>query len=238
MIYCGDCLEVMPQLSGIDAVITDPPYGIGLKTNYLDTRKISQEKDTRRHAWLSKSHAPIVGDDKPFDPSFLLCFPIVMLWGANAYSDKLPASYSWLVWDKKDSRGAENSFSDCELCWCKGVPFNSVRVFRHLWCGYQRDSEVGDGSLHPTQKPIALMSWCINKASLPINAVIFDPFMGSGTTLVAAQNEGRRAIGIELSEEYCRIAVDRLRQPSFFSLPISQPAGQPPAPNLTQLELV
>ena len=225
-IYCGDCKLLTKHVSIKAAVVTDPPYGINLKADYLHSRENSQKNDKRRHGWFSRHHEPIKGDDKPFDPSFLLSFDTIMLWGANAYSQKLPSSYSWLVWDKKDKRGAKNGFSDAELCWCIGVPFHSVRIFYHLWCGYQRDSEIGDGSLHPTQKPIALMRWCFDKGKIDKSRVIFDPYMGSGTTLVAAQNEGRRAVGIEISEDYCKIAVERLRQPSFFSIP-DEPKPQP-----------
>lgn len=210
VIYHGDCLEILPSLSSVDAVITDPPYGIALKANYLKTRKASQERDTRRHAWMSRKHDDIHGDDRPFDPAPFLNFPIVLLWGANAYAEKLPSRYSWLVWDKKDGRGAKNSFSDCELCWCSGVPFNSVRIFRHMWTGYQRDSEVGQKSLHPTQKPVKLMQWCIEKAGMP--KTILDPYMGSGPTLRAAKDLGLQAIGIEINERYCEIAAKRMEK--------------------------
>lgn len=211
-LHLGDALDVLRGMEpgSVDAVVTDPPYGISLKANYLETRKASQEKDTRRHAWLSKSHRPIVGDDKSFDPSPFLSFPIVMLWGANAYSELLPSNYSWMVWDKKAGRGASNGFSDCELCWCKGVPFESVRIFRHMWTGYQRDSEIGQGSLHPTQKPIALMKWCMELAKIPQGATILDPFMGSGSTGVAAVQTGRRFIGIEIDPGYYEIARKRI----------------------------
>lgn len=213
-LYQGDCLDILKTLPDgcVDAVVTDPPYGIGLKANYLKTRRASQEKDTRRHAWLSKNHKAIVGDSEPFDPRHLLGFKTVMLWGANAYADKLPASYSWLVWDKKDKRGAKNGFSDCELCWCYGVPFNSVRIFHHLWCGYQRDSEVGEGSLHPTQKPIALMEWCLERLKLPDGATILDPYMGSGPVGVAAVRMGYNFIGIEIDPGYYAIAERRIRE--------------------------
>lgn len=212
-IYHGDCREVCESIntSDVDLLLTDPPYGISLRANYAETRSASQQRDKRRHAWDSREHDAIDGDDQPFDPSPWLSYPRVMLWGANNYADKLKPQYSWLVWDKKDRRGADNSFSDCELCYCSGVPFESVRIFRHLWCGYQRDSEVGERVLHPTQKPVALMKWCISLAGDGVRLVL-DPFMGSGATLRASKDSGIRAIGIELKERYCEIAARRLEQ--------------------------
>jgi site-specific DNA-methyltransferase (adenine-specific) len=224
-LHLGDCLEYMRTLEDgcIDAVVTDPPYGINLKANYLDSRKASQERDIRRHAWFSRSHKPISGDDRPFDPNPFLSFPIVMLWGANAYADQIPPSYSWLVWDKRDGRGANNNFSDCELCWCNGVPFSSVRIFRHLWTGYQRDSEIGEGSLHPTQKPVSLMKWCMAKAKIPAGATVFDPFMGSGSTGVACIKTGRNFIGCEIDPTYYAIAEKRIAE-AQMQLPLLEAA--------------
>lgn len=211
-IYQGDCRDVLPYLTKVDLVLTDPPYGISLPCNYAKTRgNFARRLDgDKHHAWPSKTHPLIHGDDKAFDPSLLLPFKNLCLWGAQNYADKLPPQYSWLVWDKKDGRGADCNLGDCELAYCRGASFESVRLFRHLWTGYQRDSEVGDGSLHPTQKPVALMKWCLS--FFPSANLILDPFMGSGTTLVAAKALGRKAIGIEIEEKYCAIAVERLRQ--------------------------
>lgn len=232
-LYLGDCLDVLRGMpaGSVDAVVTDPPYGINLKANYQQTRAAAHVRDTRRHAWFSKSHAAIAGDDKAFDPSHLLAFPTVLLWGANAYADRLPARYSWLVWDKRDGRGAQTSFSDCELCWCYGVSFRSVRIFRHLWCGYQRDSEVGEGSLHPTQKPVALMVWCIQQLELKPGATILDPYMGSGSTGVAAVQLGYSFIGIEIDANYYAIAERRIQaaqeQPRLFEQEGERMEAQP-----------
>jgi site-specific DNA-methyltransferase (adenine-specific)/modification methylase len=202
------------KLPKVDLVLTDPPYGINMNTDYETTRqrarKIREQKGDR-HAWGSVKHPPIHGDDKPFDPAFLLTFKKLVLFGANNYAERLPNQYSWIVWDKKTERGAKNNWSDCELAWCRGGSFNSVRIFRHMWAGYQRDSEVGEKVLHPTQKPMALMKWIISSFYADCETIL-DPYMGSGTTLRAAKDLGRKAIGIEISEEYCRIAVNRLRQ--------------------------
>lgn len=225
----GDCLEVMPLLGKVDAVITDPPYGISLPTNYAKTRRVAESLDSRRHAWACKEHAESMhGDSLPFDPTPFLRFKTAVMWGANNYADRLPARYSWLAWDKRDNRGANCNFGDCELAWCDGVPFNSVRMFHHLWIGYQRDSEVGEGSIHPTQKPVALMSWCMDIAKIPQDATVADFFMGSGTTGIACIRTGRRFIGVEIDPHYFDVALDRIiRELAQPRLPMPEPEPQP-----------
>lgn len=197
-IYHGDCREIVPLLLPISCVPADPPYGIAHCTGLSTTGK-----------WPTRHHGvKVVGDDVPFDPSFLLALNVpTILWGANFYSDKLPLA-GWLVWDKR--RGIEDmtfNRSDAELAFFSGS--KTVKTFRHLWHGLCRDSEVGV-HLHPTQKPIELMQWCLGM--LPSEGVILDPFCGSGPVLCAAKNLGRPAIGIEIEERYCEIAATRLSQ--------------------------
>ena len=195
-IYLGDCREILPTLPKVDLVLTDPPYGIGYRTSA--SRSV-----------LAQAHdfSPVYGDDEPFDPSPLLRFPRLIIWGGNHFADKLPASPTWLIWDKRCGI-AQNDSADCEIAWSNlGGP---ARVYRHLWMGMLRDSENGE-TYHPNQKAIALMRWCIELAGDDIQTVL-DPFMGSGTTLRAAKDLGRRAIGIEIEEKYCEIAVKRLAQ--------------------------
>jgi hypothetical protein len=146
-----------------------------------------------------------------------------ILWGANHYADKLPPSARWLVWDKR--RGtAVNDFACCEMAWTniKGP----ARVLPHLWNGGVRDSERGVPRVHKTQKAIAVMEWCIG--FLPNAETILDPFMGSGTTLVACAKLGRKGIGIELDPEYFQIACERVQkaydQPDLF---VEQPKPAP-----------
>lgn len=210
-IYHGDCREILPQLEPVDLVLTDPPYGINLNTDYCSSRKNSQIiRRDKRHAWNGKTYPKIHGDDSEFDPDiFLGTSKRFALFGANAYSKKLTNSYSWIVWDKKTEGVPSNSFSDAELIYCIGANFKSVRIFRHMWSGYQRASEIGC-HYHPTQKPIVLIKYIISKFDHP--QTILDPFMGSGTTLRAAKDLNRKAIGIEIEEKYCEIAVERLRQ--------------------------
>lgn len=207
----GDCLDVLPTLSGIDAIVTDPPYGIQLKTeNEARGRGIRQRtRSTERWNWQAKDHPPVRGDDKPFDPRPLLTIGRNhVLWGANNYASRLPDSPCWLAWDRKCGKAAESDLGDCELAAVLSVSWKAVRIFRHMWAGYQRDSEVGEGSLHPTQKPIALMEWCLGFVA---GETVADPYMGSGTTGVACVRKGRRFVGIECERPYWEIAVCRVR---------------------------
>jgi DNA modification methylase len=131
-----------------------------------------------------------------------------ILWGANFYSNRLPLA-GWLVWDKRHGIEAmEFNRSDAELAFFSES--RTVKTYRHLWHGICRATEVGD-HLHPTQKPVALMRWCLDQFKHEVG-VVLDPYMGSGTTLVAAKQTGRRAIGIEIEERYCEIAAKRLSQ--------------------------
>ena len=209
----------MPTLGRFDAVVTDPPYGIefsrgaggggfGGKVRYHST------PDT----------LPVIrGAAQPFDPGPLLALGLpLILWGANHYADKLPTSARWLIWDKR--RGtAVNDFADCEMAWTN-LP-GPARVLPHMWNGGLRDSEQGIPRVHKTQKAIVVMEWCLG--FLPDAKTILDPFMGSGTTLVACQRLGRHGTGIELDPEYfdiaCRRVDEAARQPDLL-IPETRPA--------------
>ena len=200
-IYCADCRDVLPTLGPVDLVLTDPPYGIAYDASH---KKYHNGIDRGDAAW----------DKEPFDPSHLLTFKRLILWGGNCFSSRLPDSTGWLCWVKTARDHANIRQSDMELAWTNCI--RRPRVFHHLWIGAYRDSESGKRNVHPTQKPIALMKWCIRIAGE--DEVILDPFMGSGTTLVAAKALGRKAIGIEISEKYCEIAVKRLAQGELFGI--------------------
>lgn len=208
----GDCLEILPMLGGgMEAIVSDPPYGIafahGSGGDGIGGRK-----------YASKFNGVAIhGDDHPFDPSpWIDAAKTVVLFGANHFADRLPASSKWLVWDKR--RGfTRNDFADCELAWTnlRGV----ARLISHYWNGMMRDSEKGVPRVHPTQKPIAVMEWAIEETT-EVGARILDPYMGSGTTGVASTRLGRKFIGIEIDEGYFDIACERIRkahaQPDFF----------------------
>ena len=204
-IYHGDCREVLPSIDpcDVDLLLTDPPYGIGYK---LAAKVVG--KGNRRV--LMGGKPPVYGDDEPFDPSHLMRFGRCVLFGANYYSDKLPASGGWIVWDKTGGgRGPDNSFADVELAWTNVSKTPTIK--HHLWKGLVRDSEAGERVQHPTQKPIALMAWII-AGHTDVGDLILDPYTGSGPVLRAAKDLGRRAIGIEIEERYCEIAAKRLSQ--------------------------
>jgi DNA modification methylase len=131
-----------------------------------------------------------------------------ILWGANHYASKLPDAKGWLAWDKATKNGLDLKQAEIEFAWTNCV--SRPKGFRHMWSGAFKASERGE-RYHPTQKPVALMAWCLSL--LPqTDAAILDPYMGSGPTLIAAKETGRRAIGIEIEERYCEIAAKRLSQ--------------------------
>ncbi len=208
VIYHGDCRDVLPGIdpATVAMMLTDPPYGVGERCD---------RKARKRGALAECNDFPqIAGDDEPFDPLHLLRFQRLVLFGANHYASRLPASASWIVWDKRagltSKRGdAFNDNSDAELVWTSlGGP---VRIYSHRWMGMLKDSERDQRRVHPTQKPVSLMARIILENTNPGDLVV-DPYMGSGTTLRAAKNLGRRAIGIEIEERYCEIAAKRLQQ--------------------------
>lgn len=189
-IACADCRSILPHLPKVDLVLTDPPWGISWNTNYSRFLRGSRDKER------------IIDDNTPFDPSPFLHFNSVMLWGANNFINSLPPG-SWLLWDKRNGDGTA-FLSDGEIAWWnmgRGIYIKSISGQWHRSTA---------GGFHPTQKPVELMKWCIKKNNQ--YGTILDPFMGSGTTLVAAKQLGRKAIGIEIEERYCQIAVERLRQ--------------------------
>ena len=169
-IYHGDCRDVLPLVRA-DVLISDPPWGVSVKTNNAARGRGHRPYDPNCRA---VDLPPVHGDDRPFDPSHLLGFRKMVLWGANHYSDLLPKSACWLVWDRKTERGADSDITDCELAWTRGLSFKTVRIYRHMWAGFQRDSEVGQKVLHPTQKPVSLYAWCLS--FFPVGSVI-DPYM-------------------------------------------------------------
>jgi len=199
-IYHGDCMEIIPNLPKVDLVLTDPPYGIG-ESNKKNLSRVNLAKPTDygSYEW-DKS--------RPSQDLFDLCVSkgnMAIVWGGN-YFKSAPSS-CWLVWDKMNGG---NDFADCELAWTN-LP-KAVRLFKFMWNGMLRDGEKIT-RVHPTQKPLELMSWCLGL--VPQANSVIDPFMGSGTTLRACKDLGRKSVGIEMEEKYCEIAAKRLRQEVF-----------------------
>lgn len=211
----GDCREVMPTLGRFDACVTDPPYGI----DYGNAGGFSAS-----NGWTS-IHKGITWDIKRPNKKIFIQFigqtKQQIIWGGNYFTDYLPPSMQWLVWDKAQ-RGF--SLADFEMAWTSNN--KASRIFT-----YGRGNEKGFApkskenkeflSCHPTQKPLEVMRWCLG--FVPDAETILDPFMGSGTTLVACQQLGRKGTGIEISEKYFDIACKRVEQaaaqPRLFTEP-------------------
>ena len=214
-LHCCDCAELLPTIEAgaVDAVVTDPPYGISYN---------HEESPQSKHVFSHRRNlTPVANDEKPFDPSPWLQFKRLVLWGANCYADRLPVNPAWLCWDKVTQNGMKLRIGEMELAWAR--PLARPQVFRHLWSGAYRASEQGD-YFHPTQKPIDLMAWCMSRVGAPIGCTIFDPYMGSGTTGVACVRTDRRFIGVELDESHFATAIKRIKrelaQPRLFTAPV------------------
>jgi len=209
-IYHADCREILGDLT-FDVIVTDPPYGIDVPTDYssiVRTGANAARFDKGRRAKGGKAHTKVIGDTEPFDPALLLDWPCA-LFGVNHYAQRLPEGCTWHIWDKRDGLGS-NMMADAEM-WATTWQSGPTRIFRYKWLGYMRPSGSDDGYDHPTAKPLALMRHIIAEKRTP-EGTILDPFMGSGTTLRAAKDLGRKAIGVEIEERYCEIAVQRLAQ--------------------------
>lgn len=202
---CGDCLEILPTLGKVDACVTDPPYGIGESDRKVASRgKLAAPKDYGAFDW----------DQSPADPAQITamraCSRYQIIFGGNYFD--LPPTTCWLVWDKQNG---ENDFADCELAWTNLQ--KAVRRVYWRWNGMIRKGH--EERLHPTQKPVGVMEWCIGH--LPAECeTILDPFAGSGTTGVACAKLGKRFIGIERDERYFAVMCKRIEQayaePDFF----------------------
>ena len=201
-IYHADCADILPTIEpdDVDLLLTDPPYGIDWDTDYSGR---GMTRLTQSSSWPT-----IDGDATPFDPAALLQFGRCVLFGANHYAGLLPTSAGWIVWDK-DLGLNTSDLSDAELAWTNIT--GGVRVFRHLWKGMLKDSERNTKRVHPTQKPVALMTWILEKWTEPGDLVL-DPYMGSGPIARACADLGRRYIGIEIVEKYVDAAIVRLGQ--------------------------
>lgn len=205
-LLCGDatCADDVARLMWgvkVGACITDPPYGIAHKIDYSHISGGVGYGHLRRN-WGQH----LASDTKPFDPTPLLRFRTLVLWGANFYAGKLPIG-TWLAWDKRlpDGRAL---WADAELAWMRGG--KGVYIFAHMWQGFTRANKRYEPNLHPTQKPIALMEWCMEKAKA--GQRVFDPYCGSGPVLIACERTGRTCYGIEIEPHYCDITLRRWEQ--------------------------
>lgn len=230
-LYLGDCLEILPTLGKVDAVVTDPPYGQAYKVNTFYAGGKRENAVVQRNGKTlivsPNVYEPVIGDDRPFDPTPFIDFaPEVLMWGAHKFSDRLPPG-GWLVWDKVPT-GKVRDQGDGEAAWINRD--QPMRIFRLLWDGLcvgqgaRHEVTAGQKRHHPTQKPEALMVWCVKMIR---GETILDPFMGSGTTGVACAKLGRKFIGIEIEERYfdiaCRRIAEAYKQPDMFIEPPVKP---------------
>lgn len=213
----GDCRDILPTLGTVDAVVTDPPYGIGADASMA---KASGFKGGTMLAAKSQ-YAATDWDSCAVSDDLMAAVMAAGRWniifGGNYYA--LPASSCWLVWDKE----VNGHFADCELAWTN-LP-KAVRRIRHMWNGMLRKGQE-ERHGHPTQKPVEVMVWALNH--LPPEAkTILDPFAGSGTTGVACALTDRAFIGIEREPSYFDIACRRIeeayKQPRLFAEPVAKP---------------
>ncbi len=206
-LYQGDCLEIIPTLDKVDAVVTDPPYGLGDWNNRGSNSGGPFDSDFTQE-WdkgISEEHITAMRGVSKHQ----------IFWGGNYFLDFLPRTKQMFVWNKNIRN---MHFNDCELAWCSGWR-EASRVFDFHPSGMKKE--------HPTQKPLPLMQWCLDK--LPKDAsTVLDPFMGSGTTGVACAKNGKRFIGIEREAKYFDIACRRIeeayQQPDMF---VQQPQQKP-----------
>lgn len=203
-LYLGDCREILPTLGRADAVVTDPPYGINA----------ARDRKSQKHGWRDYEAA---GWDKERPTADLIQLVLqsgkhAIIWGGNYFTDILSPTSKWLAWDKGQT---DFSLADFELAWCS-FPGAARRMT------FSRSKAMQDGKEHPTQKPVEVMRWCLGHLP-PKSEAIIDPFMGSGTTGVAATDMGRRFFGIEVEQYFFDIACRRieaaLRQPRLFAEP-------------------
>jgi hypothetical protein len=218
-LYLGDCRELLPLLGKCDALVTDPPYGIKQANGFdgfggfggfgppIARRQYEGAWDEARPS--QETFAQIIGAAK-----------VHVIWGGNYFTDILPVSRKWLFWDKCQTMP---TYSDGEMAWTSIDGVSTKRIV------YSNNGLMAreKGRVHPTQKPVEVMRWCLQQ--LPDAKVILDPFMGSGTTGVACARMGRRFIGIELDATYFEIACARITeamsQPDMF-VPTPEPAAE------------
>ena len=189
-LYLGDCRGILPMLGKVDAVITDPPYGIGQDGGAQRTRG-SKRTNGEKMGWDAGRPEPEVFE------LMEAAGDVRVYWGGNYFADYLPATMGWLYWEKRMG----GDFADGELAWTS--QHRALRQFSYF--------KKNKGDEHPTQKPVELMRWCIQMCKNEPETIL-DPFMGSGTTGVAALQLGRSFIGIEREQKYLDIACRRIEQ--------------------------
>ena len=210
-LMCGDStslndVEKLINNTKIDICYTDPPYGINEKGDR-----------TARKTGLAKNHNFKDFKDDTIDYAVeayqivegVLQIPRQVWWGANYYCHAHPQSNNWFVWDKRVENKMADTQSDCELAWVKSK-WSSVRIFRHLWKGFNKASERNQPRVHPTQKPVALAEWSFDYFK-EVNTVL-DLFGGSGSTLIACEKTNRSCFMMEFEPHYVDVIIKRWQE--------------------------
>ena len=192
-LYLGDCMDVLPTLGNVDAVVTDPPYGLNEAAGKNIKRgKLARPTDYGDDSWDKRTVDEAI-------PLLRNCSTNQVIFGGNYYD--LPPTSCWLIWDKENGN---TDFADCEMAWTNLN--KAVRLKRYMWNGMLRANNEPRGD-HPTQKPVGVMEWVISHVG---GSSVLDPFMGSGTTGVACVSLGRKFIGVEKERRYFDIACKRI----------------------------
>jgi site-specific DNA-methyltransferase (adenine-specific) len=210
-LYAGDCLTMRHLVPATAALISDVPYGMDWDTD--STRFSGGSAEHNRHRGQGRDDwGAIAEDNQPFDPAPWLDYPHVVLFGANHYAARLPVGTT-LIWLKKADHLFGTFLSDAEVAWMKGG--HGVYAFRKQFPPPSRAFEGGMSGghpAHPTQKPIDLMAWCMDRAKVPTDGLVVDPYCGSGSTGVAALRRGGTLIGMEREPAHLATAARRLAE--------------------------
>jgi DNA modification methylase len=204
-LFQGDCYEYLKTISAVDAIVTDPPYGINANKMTLGSGK---KQFQRGDEW---------DIERPDMKPFLSVCKFVCVWGGNYFTDVLPPTNRWLIWHKKNDG---LSFSEAGMAWTNYS--KNVRVYHRHWSGEQKE--------HPTQKPLHVMSWVLSQLP-PEVKIVFDPFMGSGTTGVACMQMGIDFIGCEINPDYYAIAEKRISEAASQGVLLAETRLTQPAPD-------
>lgn len=207
----ADCYSLLDAWPSDAALVTDPPYGIGYDWDGT-SKNVRQSADTV--ARRKRTHGRMIqGDDRQFDPAPFLRFETVLLWGADKFRLRLPEGGTLLAWNKNDGTGPADQFTDAEFAWTnrEKVKRNAITL---LWKGLccVKTGEDNGVRYHPMLKPQGVCAWCLRVLALPADALVIDPFMGSGSLGVACHRAGLRYLGVEIDPEHYATAKARLQR--------------------------
>jgi site-specific DNA-methyltransferase (adenine-specific) len=211
--YNMDCMDGMKEFPDgyFDLAIVDPPYGIGLQT--MTFTKTGAIRDSRKMKSKRRDYRLTSGwDVRPTKEYFDELFRVSkkqIIWGGNYFNDYLYPSRSFVIWDKRESEKMNNDLADCEYAWLSSG-MGVARIYRHLWSGMlQKDMKNKEDRFHPTQKPVALYEWLLNKYANPGDKIL-DTHVGSASSLVACEELGFKYVGFEIDPEYYAKGMERL----------------------------